>query len=86
MEEDEINVAEKEVKVKIDDHFLLLDMKLTWKEDDLEFSVYNKENQMIKYLNSKSCHRSEVFKAMSAGLFTCLGRLTLLTEENKNEK
>eukprot|EP00957_Ditylum_brightwellii_P134623 10263181-Ditylum_brightwellii.AAC.2 len=29
VEEDEINVAEKVVKVKTDDHFLFLDMKLT---------------------------------------------------------
>eukprot|EP00957_Ditylum_brightwellii_P183509 13978648-Ditylum_brightwellii.AAC.1 len=53
---------------------------------DLEFSVYNKENQTIKYTNSESCHRLEVFKAIPAGVFTCLGRLMLLAEENKNEK
>eukprot|EP00957_Ditylum_brightwellii_P189217 14402626-Ditylum_brightwellii.AAC.1 len=32
----------------------------------------------------ESCHYQLVFKVVPAGVFTCLGRLTLLTESNQN--
>eukprot|EP00957_Ditylum_brightwellii_P199144 15180348-Ditylum_brightwellii.AAC.1 len=53
--------------------FPYLDMQLSWKEENLYFLVYSKENQTIKYVNKKSCHRHSVFKVVPAGAFTCLG-------------
>eukprot|EP00957_Ditylum_brightwellii_P161610 12304379-Ditylum_brightwellii.AAC.1 len=47
--------AEK-VTVIDDNAFPYLDMQLSWKQDNLYFLVYSKENQMIKYVNKESCH------------------------------
>eukprot|EP00957_Ditylum_brightwellii_P053313 4041649-Ditylum_brightwellii.AAC.1 len=47
-------------------------------------SVYNKENQRIKYVNKESCHPASVFKAIPEGVFTRLGQLTSRTRENEN--
>eukprot|EP00957_Ditylum_brightwellii_P202193 15329031-Ditylum_brightwellii.AAC.3 len=59
-------------------------MQLSWKKDDLSFSVYHNKNQTITYVNRESCHQMAVFKAILAGVFTCMGRLTSITDENKN--
>eukprot|EP00957_Ditylum_brightwellii_P008439 639375-Ditylum_brightwellii.AAC.1 len=53
-------------------------------KNDLSFSVYHKKNQAIKYINRESCHQTAVFKAIPAGVFTRMGRLTSITNENKN--
>ena len=58
-------------------------MQLYWRQNTLYFSVYSKENQTIKYVNKESCHRQSVFKAVPAGVFTRLGRLTSLTKDNQ---
>eukprot|EP00957_Ditylum_brightwellii_P179507 13675312-Ditylum_brightwellii.AAC.1 len=57
---------------------------MSWKNNNLHFLVYSKENQTIKYVNKESCHRTLVFKAVPAGVFTWIGQLTLLTQENEN--
>eukprot|EP00957_Ditylum_brightwellii_P000679 53447-Ditylum_brightwellii.AAC.1 len=54
-------------------------------KNDLSFSVYHKKNQTIKYVNRESCHQTAVFKAIPAGVFTHMGRLTSITNENKNK-
>eukprot|EP00957_Ditylum_brightwellii_P111982 8539651-Ditylum_brightwellii.AAC.1 len=64
--------------------FSYLDMQLSWNGEELYFSVYSKKNQTIKYVNKDSCHCNSIFKAVPTGVFTCLGRLTLLTESNKH--
>eukprot|EP00957_Ditylum_brightwellii_P083270 6331398-Ditylum_brightwellii.AAC.1 len=38
----------------------------------------------LKYANRESCHRTEVFKTIPAGVLTCMGRLTSITHENKD--
>eukprot|EP00957_Ditylum_brightwellii_P187973 14311077-Ditylum_brightwellii.AAC.2 len=75
--------AEK-VTVINDNAFPYLDMQLSWKGEELYFSVYSKKNQTIKSINKDSCHRNSVFKTVPAGVFTRLGRLTLFTESNKH--
>eukprot|EP00957_Ditylum_brightwellii_P011677 882229-Ditylum_brightwellii.AAC.1 len=47
-------------------------------------SIYHKKSQTVKYVNRESCHQTAVFKAIPAGVFTCIGRLTSMTDENKN--
>eukprot|EP00957_Ditylum_brightwellii_P123735 9433196-Ditylum_brightwellii.AAC.1 len=74
----------KKVKLVAKDAFPYLDMQLSWKKDSLSFSVYHKKNQVIKYINCESCHQTSVFKAIPVGVFTCMGRLTSITEENKD--
>eukprot|EP00957_Ditylum_brightwellii_P172993 13170561-Ditylum_brightwellii.AAC.1 len=59
-------------------------MQLSWKKDDLSFFVYHKKNQTTKYVNREKCHQTAVFKAIPAGVFTCMGQLTSITEENRN--
>eukprot|EP00957_Ditylum_brightwellii_P196839 14997488-Ditylum_brightwellii.AAC.1 len=56
--------------------------KLWKKKDNLSFLVYHKKNQTIKYVNTESSHQAAVFKAILAGVFTCMGGLTSTTEEN----
>eukprot|EP00957_Ditylum_brightwellii_P100730 7677500-Ditylum_brightwellii.AAC.1 len=54
------------------------------RKNDLSFSVYHKKNQTIKYINRESCHRTAVFKAIPPGVFTRMGRLTSITDKNKD--
>eukprot|EP00957_Ditylum_brightwellii_P096705 7365191-Ditylum_brightwellii.AAC.1 len=49
-----------------DNSFPYLDMQLSWKQDNLCFLVYIKENQTIKYVRKESCHCQSVFKAVPA--------------------
>eukprot|EP00957_Ditylum_brightwellii_P042737 3235917-Ditylum_brightwellii.AAC.1 len=59
-------------------------MKLLWdKEGNLEFNVYQKKGQAMKYIDKQSLHRQPVFKSISKGVNTRLIRLTSVTEENK---
>eukprot|EP00957_Ditylum_brightwellii_P167910 12781835-Ditylum_brightwellii.AAC.1 len=39
-------------------------------EEKVMVVIYNKGNQLIKYVNRESCHRASVFKAISKGVFT----------------
>ena len=57
--------------------FPFLDMKISWKPNGLmAFGVYRKENQLLKYLNTSSCHTHSTFKAIPTGVFKRLSRLT----------
>eukprot|EP00957_Ditylum_brightwellii_P081050 6164523-Ditylum_brightwellii.AAC.1 len=74
----------KKVKLVNKDAFPYLDMQLQWEDNNLSFAVYHKKNQTIKYVNRESCHRTAVFKAVPTGVFIRMGRLTSMTEKNKN--
>eukprot|EP00957_Ditylum_brightwellii_P040488 3064155-Ditylum_brightwellii.AAC.1 len=65
-------------------HFPLFAMKMIRNSKMLEFSVYPKENQQLKYLNKESCHRTTAFKAIPTGVFTRLGQLTSIIPQNCN--
>eukprot|EP00957_Ditylum_brightwellii_P028786 2174467-Ditylum_brightwellii.AAC.1 len=60
------------MKVIEKDAFPYLDVQMSWKNNNLQFLVYSKENQMITYVNKESYHRTSVFKAVPAGVFTRL--------------
>ena len=52
-------------------------MKISWNlAGKPKFGVYRKENQVLKYLNSSSAHKHSTFKAIPAGVFKRLSRLT----------
>eukprot|EP00957_Ditylum_brightwellii_P014902 1124064-Ditylum_brightwellii.AAC.1 len=59
-------------------------MKLLWdKEGNLDFKVYWKKGQALKYVDKQSLHMQSVFKLISKGVFTRLIRLTSVTDKNK---
>eukprot|EP00957_Ditylum_brightwellii_P038374 2900939-Ditylum_brightwellii.AAC.1 len=60
---DEVNMSADDLEMWVDKvmvvskkTFPYLDMQLFWASSDLGFSVYNKDNQRIKYVNRESCH------------------------------
>ena len=62
--------------------FAFLDMKVLWQLNrKMMFGVYRKEKQMLKYLNTSSCHTHSTFKAIPAGISKRLSRLTLMEDE-----
>eukprot|EP00957_Ditylum_brightwellii_P016555 1244462-Ditylum_brightwellii.AAC.1 len=62
----------KKVIVIEETAFLYLNMQLSWRGEELYFSVYSKKHQTIKCINKESCHCNSVFKAVPTGVFTCL--------------
>ena len=63
--------------------FPYLDMELVWSEQgELQFQVYMKPNQQMKYLNKGSAHTHACFKAIPNGVYQRLAKLTTMTEEN----
>eukprot|EP00957_Ditylum_brightwellii_P166551 12677970-Ditylum_brightwellii.AAC.1 len=59
-------------------------MKLLWdKVGNLEFRVYQKKGEALKWADKQSLHRQTVF-LISKGVYTRLIRLTSVTEENKD--
>eukprot|EP00957_Ditylum_brightwellii_P040058 3031160-Ditylum_brightwellii.AAC.2 len=63
--------------------FPFLDMRMfVDKEGNLEFGVYRKEGQALKYVDRQSLHRETVLKSIGKGVFTHLIRLTSVTEKN----
>ena len=68
------------------DYFPYLDMKLVWSnEEELQFQVYMKPNQQLKYLNNDSTHTYSCFKAIPNGVYKRLAKLTTMTEGNANK-
>jgi hypothetical protein len=58
-------------------------MKLYWNEwGDLAFTVYRKDCQLLKYLNTDSTHPPHGFRAAPHSVLARLVNLTTLTEEN----
>ena len=65
-------------------YFPYLDVEQFWNQQgDLQFKVYNKPNQLIKYVNDGSCHTRSCLKAIPWGVLSRLAKLTLVTEANK---
>ena len=60
--------------------FPFLDMELSWFGNDLDFKAYSKAVQKIKYPDQASMHHESTRKAVPAGVFKRLARLTKVTE------
>ena len=74
----------KKVDLVTTNEFPFLDMKMGWTPSNfLNFSVYRKENQVLKYLEKGSCHTSSTFKAIPIGVFKHLAKLTSKTVETR---
>ena len=83
----EVTKDNKLVTVCRKQYFPYLDMKLVWskKDEELQFQVYRKPNQQLKYLNTDSTHTRSCFKAIPKGVYKRLAKLTTMTESNANK-
>ena len=76
--------ANKSITINPNTFFPFLDMKLSWDEkNSLNFGVYLKPNQELKYLNKGSAHTPSCFKAITTGVIKRLTKLTTISESNK---
>eukprot|EP00957_Ditylum_brightwellii_P011964 902513-Ditylum_brightwellii.AAC.1 len=73
----------KRMKLCKKNAFPLLDMKMMWGDPGfLQFGVYHKEGQAIKYVDCSSCHRPCIFKSITSGVYLQLSRLISKTVAN----
>ena len=72
-------IPEKEdrVQVVVNDKFHFLDMKMSWSpEGDLQFGVFRKKGQQLKYVGKESTHTPGTLHAIPSGVFNRLAKLT----------
>eukprot|EP00957_Ditylum_brightwellii_P105117 8012571-Ditylum_brightwellii.AAC.1 len=73
----------KRIKLCTKNAFPFLDMNMMWDDQGfLQFRVYHKEWQAIKYVECSSCHRPCTFNSITPRVYLPLGRLTSKTVEN----
>ena len=78
--------SDGKVVVCTDAIFPYLDMALSWSiNGNLQFSVYRKPNQELKYLNLESTHAPATFKAIPHGVALRLALLTTPDDTNINK-
>jgi hypothetical protein len=79
-------VIDKNVTIENKATFPYLDMELKWANDKkLEFQVHLKPNQQLKYLDKGSAHTNACFKAIPAGVFNRLTKLTYMDDTNADK-
>eukprot|EP00957_Ditylum_brightwellii_P211848 15366666-Ditylum_brightwellii.AAC.1 len=67
--------------------FPFLDMALSWDNDGkLQFGVYRKPKQALKYVDTDSTHRSIVFKSITNNMFARIARLPSKSGNFKNKR
>ena len=70
---------EKEDRVQIvtKDELPFLDMKMSWSpEGDLQFGVFRKKGQQLKYVGKESTHTPGTLRAIPSGVLNRLAKLT----------
>ena len=68
---------EDRVQVVAKDEFPFFDMKMSWSpEGDLQFGVFRKKGQQLKYVGKESTHTPGTLCAISSGVFNRLAKLT----------
>ena len=55
-----------------------------WRNDELQFRVHLKPNQVLKYLNKDSAHTKATFQAIPHGVLRRLTSLTSVHEDNED--
>ena len=71
------NVKEEQVQIVTNDEFSFLDMKMSWSpEGDLQFGVFRKKGQLLKYVRKESTHTPGTLRAIPSGVLKRLARLT----------
>ena len=70
---------EKEDRVQfvMNDEFPCLDTKISWSpEGDLQFGVFSKKGQQLKYVGKESTHTPGTLRAIPSGVLNRLAKLT----------
>ena len=67
--------SNKRVTIKRNSAFPYLDMEFYWLQDELQFRVHLKPNQLLKYLNKGSTHTNSCFNSISHGVIRSLTAL-----------
>jgi GIY-YIG catalytic domain len=79
-------VMDNNVTAERKETFPYLDMELKWATNKkLSFQVHLKPNQQLKYLNKGSAHTNACFKAIPAGVYHRLTKLTSMDENNADK-
>ena len=61
----------------MNDEFPCLDMKMSWcPEGDLQFGVFRKKEQQLKYVGQESTHTPGTLRAIPFGVLNRLAKLT----------
>ena len=72
-----IPAKEEIVKILTNDKFLFLDMKMSWSpEGDLQFILFRKRGQKLKYVGKESTHTPGNLRAIFSGVLNRLAKLT----------
>ena len=65
------------VQIVTNEKFPFLDLKMIWsQEEDLQFSVFRKRGQQLKYANKESTHTPSTLFAIPSGFLKHLAKLT----------
>ena len=72
------------ITICTDEAFPYLDLEMYWRNDELQFRVHLKPNQVLKYLNKDSAHTKATFKAIPHGVLRRLASLTSVHEDNED--
>ena len=76
-EDDDPSIINEKLIFVNEKYLTYLDMEMYWNDNnDLNFQVHLKPNQVLKYLNSDSTHLPSVFKAIPSGVLERVGKLT----------
>ena len=68
---------EDQIQIVIKDEFPFLDMKMSWSpEGGLQFGVFRKKGQKLKYVGKESIHTLSTLRAIPSGVFNHLEKLT----------
>ena len=65
------------VSIQIGIESVMLDMKMSWSpEGDLQFGVFSKKVQQLKYVGEESTHTPGTLRAIPSGVLNRLAKLT----------
>ena len=68
---------EDRFQIVTNDKFPFLDMKMIWSpEGDLQFGVFRKKGQQLKYVGKESTHTPGTLRAIPSGVLNRLAKLT----------
>jgi hypothetical protein len=82
----QIDEYDNNVTIERKSTFPYLDMELKWADDNsLKFQVHLKPNQQLKYLNKGSAHTNACFRAIPAGVYNSLTKLTSMDNANADK-
>ena len=68
---------DERVQIVTNNAFPFLDMKMSWSpEGGLQFSVFRKKEQQLKYIRKESTHTPGTLRAILSGVLNHLAKLT----------